>query len=91
MIWTFLDISDRIQAEQNTLAALEKEKELNELRSRFVAMTSHELYAFGDYSVVRRIAEILRRPLTGERKIDVIQTIENSVHRMTRCWTGYFC
>ena len=85
VIWTFLDISDRIQAEQNTLAALEKEKELNELRSRFVAMTSHEFRT--PLATILSSAELLKYygdRLPESEKIDVIQTIENSVHRMTR-------
>ncbi len=85
VIWTFLDISDRIRAEQNTLAALEKEKELSELRSRFVAMTSHEFRT--PLATILSSAELLKYysdRLPESEKIDVIQTIENSVHRMTR-------
>ena len=85
VIWTFLDISDRIKAEQNTLAALEKEKELNELRSRFVSMTSHEFRT--PLATILSSAELLKYygdRLPESEKIDVIQTIENSVHRMTR-------
>ncbi len=37
-----LDISDRKNAEEEIRKALEKEKELGELKSRFVSMTSHE-------------------------------------------------
>ena len=36
------DITERKRAEKDICKALEKEKELNELKSRFVAMTSHE-------------------------------------------------
>ena len=85
VIWTFLDISDRIQAEQNTLAALEKEKELNELRSRFVSMTSHEFRT--PLATILSSAELLKYygdRLPESEKLDVIQTIENSVHRMTQ-------
>ena len=85
VIWTFLDISDRIRAEQNTLAALEKEKELSELRSRFVARTSHEFRT--PLATILSSAELLKYysdRLPESEKIDVIQTIENSVHRMTR-------
>ena len=85
VIWTFLDISDRIRAEQNTLAALEKEKELNELRSRFVSMTSHEFRT--PLATILSSAELLKYygdRLPESEKIEVIQTIENSVHRMTR-------
>lgn len=37
-----IDISEKKRAETELLAALEKEKELNELKSRFVSMASHE-------------------------------------------------
>lgn len=36
------DISERIEVEMEMKKALEKEKELNELKSRFVSMASHE-------------------------------------------------
>ncbi|OYU43460.1 MAG: hypothetical protein CFE44_18255, partial [Burkholderiales bacterium PBB4] len=85
VIWTFLDISERVRAEQNTLAALERERELNELRSRFVAMTSHEFRT--PLATILSSAELLR--YYGERipateKVEVLETIESSVHRMTR-------
>ena len=41
-ICTFHDISQRKQVEQSLRAAVEKEKELNELKTRFVSMASHE-------------------------------------------------
>lgn len=37
-----IDISERKKAEINLIRSLEKEKELNELKSRFVSMASHE-------------------------------------------------
>lgn len=41
-IWSLVDIGERKRAEDDVRRALEQEKELNELKSRFVAMTSHE-------------------------------------------------
>jgi PAS domain S-box-containing protein len=85
VIWTFLDISERVRAEQNTLAALEKERELNELRSRFVAMTSHEFRT--PLATILSSAELLKYygdRIPAEEKMEVIETIESSVHRMTR-------
>ena len=85
VIWTFLDISDRIQAEQNTLAALKKERELNELRSRFVAMTSHEFRT--PLATILSSTQLLKYysdRLPDSEKDDVLKTIESGVHRMTR-------
>lgn len=41
-VWTILDITERKQAEGDIRHALAQQKELNEMRSRFVAMISHE-------------------------------------------------
>lgn len=85
VIWTLLDITERIKAEQNTRSALEQQKELNELRSRFVAMTSHEFRT--PLATILSSAELLRYysdRMPAEEKIEVIQTIENGVQRMTR-------
>ncbi len=85
IIWTFLDITARIRAEQSTRAALAQQQELNGLRSRFVAMTSHEFRT--PLATILSSAELLKYygdRLPAKDKADVIQTIENSVHRMTR-------
>jgi PAS domain S-box-containing protein len=41
-VWFFLDISARTRAEEETRRALARERELSELKTRFVALTSHE-------------------------------------------------
>ena len=85
VIWTFLDVSDRVRAEQNTLAALERERELNELRSRFVAMTSHEFRT--PLATILSSAELLKYygdRIPASEKVEVLETIESSVQRMTR-------
>jgi len=85
VIWTFLDITERKQAEQEIRDALERQKELNELRSRFVAMTSHEFRT--PLATILSSAELLKyygERLPENEKIEVIQSIESSVQRMTR-------
>lgn len=85
IIWTFLDITGRIQAEQKTRAALEQQKELNELRSRFVSMTSHEFRT--PLATILSSVELIKfygDRLPPSELADVLQTIENGVHRMTR-------
>ncbi len=85
VIWTFLDITERKQAEQDIRDALDRQKELNELRSRFVAMTSHEFRT--PLATILSSAELLK--YYGDRmpdieKADVIRSIESSVQRMAR-------
>ncbi len=41
-VWTYVDITRRKQADEETHHALERERELGELKTRFVAMASHE-------------------------------------------------
>ena len=41
-MWFFLDISARKRAEEEVRRALSRERELSELKTRFVAITSHE-------------------------------------------------
>lgn len=84
-IWTFLDISERRRAEEDTLRALEKQKELNELKSRFVSMTSHEFRT--PLATILSSAELLKyysdRLPAGE-KVEILSSIESSVKRMTQ-------
>ena len=85
VIWTFLDITERKQAEQEIRDALDRQKELNELRSRFVAMTSHEFRT--PLATILSSAELLKyysERLPEDEKSEVLQSIENSVQRMTR-------
>jgi len=85
VIWTFLDITERKQAEQEIRDALDRQKELNELRSRFVAMTSHEFRT--PLATILSSAELLKYygdRLPTQEKNEVLQSIESSVQRMTR-------
>lgn len=83
VIWTLLDLTQRRKAEQETRNALAQQKELNELRSRFVAMTSHEFRT--PLAAILSSAELLghygERMALQERQ-EVLRTIESSVHRM---------
>jgi len=84
-VWTALDITERKRAEEDTRAALAQQRELNDLRSRFVSMTSHEFRT--PLATILSSAELLR--FYGERmdaseRNEVIQSIESGVQRMTR-------
>jgi PAS domain S-box-containing protein len=85
VIWTFLDISDRKRSEAEMQDALEQQKALNELRSRFVAMTSHEFRT--PLAAILSAEELLRH--YGERlpqseRTEVLDSISGGVQRMSR-------
>jgi PAS domain S-box-containing protein len=84
-IWTILDITARKQAEAEIRAALEKQKELSELKTRFVSMTSHEFRT--PLAAILSSAELLK--YYGERlpegeKTELVDSIGQAVRRMTR-------
>jgi signal transduction histidine kinase len=85
VIWTMLDVTERRQAEEDIRAALQRQTELNALRSRFVAMTSHEFRT--PLATILSSAELLRyysdRMRVSER-METLENIESAVHRMTR-------
>lgn len=83
-IWTYLDISQRHEAEEATLAALEQQRQLNELLARFVSMTSHEFRTplaaiFSSAQLLRRYGARLQQP----EQEDLYSSIEAGVKRMT--------
>src|SRR5262245_38024535 len=84
-IWTNVDITDRKRAEEEILRALEKEKDLSELKSRFVSMTSHEFRT--PLATILSSAELLEQyggRLPAEEKQELYQSIRTGVDRMTR-------
>lgn len=79
------DISLRKQAEEDMRRALEKEKELGELKSRFISMTSHEFRT--PLTTILSSAEMLEHygaRWAEEKKLTHIQRIKSSVQNMTR-------
>ena len=79
-----IDISEKKVAEAELRAALEKEKELNELKSRFVSMASHEFRT--PLSAVLSSAYLLSRYTTTEDQANRdkhIQRIVTSVSSLT--------
>jgi PAS domain S-box-containing protein len=78
------DITERKQLEQELKVALEKEKELNELKSRFVSMTSHEFRT--PLSTILSSSELLehyRHQWTEEKQLTHLHRIQTAVKRMT--------
>lgn len=85
VIWTCLDVSERRRAEENIRRALDQQRELNELKSRFVSMTSHEFRT--PLAAILSSAQLMR--LYGERlpaaeKEELVGGIEDGVQRMTK-------
>jgi len=77
------DITERKQLEQELRIALEKEKELNELKSRFVAMTSHEFRT--PLSTILSSSELLehyRYKWPEEKQLTHLHRIQMAVQRM---------
>ncbi len=76
-----IDISEKKKAETELLAALEKEKELNELKSRFVSMASHEFRT--PLSAVLSSAYLLSRYVKSEEQPQREKHIQRIVASVT--------
>lgn len=85
VIWTFLDITGRKKSEQEMREALEQQRALNALRSRFVAMTSHEFRT--PLAAILSAEELLRHygdRLPPEERRETLDSIAAGVQRMSR-------
>jgi PAS domain S-box-containing protein len=83
-IWTFIDISELKRAEAETKKALLKEKELGELKSRFVSMTSHEFRT--PLATILSASELIENygeRLPQDEKRELMALIKGSVKHMT--------
>lgn len=85
VIWTFLDITRRKHSEARMREALEQQQALNEMRSRFVAMTSHEFRT--PLAAILSAEELLRHygdRLPADEKRQTLEGIAQGVQRMSR-------
>ena len=79
-----VDATARLQAEQTERLTLQKQSELNDMRSRFISMASHEFRA--PLAVILSSAELVkyyRDRLPKAEQAQAIATIEDGVRRMT--------
>ena len=77
------DITAHKQVEENLLHALEKEQELNELKSRFVSLVSHEFRT--PLSIIRSSTEMLllyKRQLTESQRQERLENVQMQVNHM---------
>lgn len=85
VILALQDISPRKRAEQELLGALQREKELNEMKTRFVSTVSHEFRT--PLATILSSAELLRLyadKLDDAEKLNLLNGIEDGTKRMRR-------
>lgn len=78
------DISQRKRMEAETVAMLEKERQISEMKTRFISVTSHEFRT--PMAAVVGSAELLANHierLTPAKRREILDRILNSMHRMT--------
>ena len=84
-IWTVVDITARRKAEDDIRRALEQQRELNDLKGRFVAMTSHEFRT--PLATILSSTDLIRHygdRLPGDEKTQIFDSIDTAVKRMTK-------
>ena len=78
-----VDITERKQAEEETLKALQRERELSEAKSRFIAMTSHEFRT--PLTTIQSSVDLLRRysdPHLQEKRLEHLNRITTAIQQM---------
>ncbi|MDY7012537.1 MAG: ATP-binding protein [Cyanobacteriota bacterium] len=79
------DISDRKQAELEIRRALEKEKELNELKSRFVSMVSHEFRnPLNSISGMAQMLQLYNETLPDLKKQELFGRMQQGIERLVQ-------
>jgi PAS domain S-box-containing protein len=80
---TVVDITERKQAEEETLKALQRERELSEAKSRFIAMTSHEFRT--PLTTIQSSVDLLKRyseRILQEKRLEHLSRISSAIEQM---------
>ncbi len=79
-----VDATARLQAEKTQLLTLQRQAELNSMKSRFISMASHEFRT--PLSTIRGSVELLQHygeRLSDDKKQMTLQKVDEAVQRMT--------
>jgi PAS domain S-box-containing protein len=83
VLWMIRDVTNRRKSQAEILQSLEKEKQLNELKSRFVSMVSHEIRT--PLTTILTSADILQNlPCTEAEQVDLFALIQSSIRHMVQ-------
>jgi PAS domain S-box-containing protein len=83
VLWMIRDVTNRRKTQAEILQSLEKEKQLNELKSRFVSMVSHEIRT--PLTTILTSADILQNlPCTETERDDLFALIQSSIRHMVQ-------
>lgn len=83
-IWAIIDISDRKRTEEEMARNLARERELSELKTRFVSMASHEFRT--PLSTIQSSVELIEHygdSLASEEKREILHDVQDAVQHMT--------
>ncbi len=83
-VWTFVDITQRKQSELDTARALIRERELNDLKTRFISMASHEFRT--PLATIMSSAELLEHygeQFAATERAEILADIHKAVTNMS--------
>jgi PAS domain S-box-containing protein len=83
VMWVVRDVTNRRRTQTEILKSLEQEKQLSEMKSRFVSMVSHEIRT--PLTTILTSADILQNlPCTEPERADLFNLIQSSIRHMVQ-------